>query len=249
MRLTYSQALQYIEEIPKFTKACGLEHTRECLRRLGNPEKSFWVIHVAGTNGKGSVCAFLDSVLREAGVRCGLFTSPHLVDIRERFCTDGEMVSEAAFLSAFEQVKELCDALLKEGNAHPNYFETLFLTGMLIFKNAGVQAVVLETGLGGRLDATTAVASPLVCVITSVSLDHTQILGDTVAEIAGEKAGILVEGVPVVFDANNPEAAGVIEKEAARLGCPSCGVTREDTRILKTAAEGLDFALKEPEGS
>ena len=249
MGMTYSRAVEYIEEIPKFTKANSLAHTRECLKRLGSPEKAFRVIHVAGTNGKGSVCAFLDSVLRRAGVHCGLFTSPHLVDIRERFRTDGRMVSKEVFMDAFTQVKELCDALEKDGIAHPNYFETLFLMGMLIFKKAGVRVVVLETGLGGRLDATTAVDDPLVCVITSVSRDHMRILGNTVTEIAAEKAGILVKGVPVVFDADNKEAAGVIRDRAASLGCPCCQVTGKDTRIIQITPDGTDFALKEADGT
>lgn len=211
--MNYEEAVAYIEETPKFTKKNSLEHTKECLRRLGSPEKQFKVIHVAGTNGKGSTCAFITSVLREAGYSCGLFTSPHLVRINERFQINETEIDDETFLNAFEKVKHLADELVAEGSYHPTYFEMLFLMGMVIFAEAGVDYVTLETGLGGRLDATTAVESPAACVITSISLDHMQYLGNTVGEIAGEKAGIIVPGVPVIFDGNSEEAAEVIRKK------------------------------------
>lgn len=241
--MTFEEACSYIDETPKFTKKHSLDHTRECLRRLGNPEKAFSVIHVAGTNGKGSVCAFLDSVLRTAGYRTGLFTSPHLVDIRERFMVAGEMISREEFLAAFEKVLELSLEMEKEGEGHPTYFEMLFLMGMLIFKDKGAEIVVLETGLGGRLDATTAVPNPLVCVITSVSLDHVQYLGNTVEQIAAEKAGIIVPGVPVVYDANDPKAAEVISNIASRAGSRSVPVKVSDTIVKKKSRAGIDFSL------
>ena len=155
--MNYTEAVSYINETPKFTTKNSLEHTKECLRRLGNPQDSFRVIHVAGTNGKGSVCAYLASVLREGGYRCGLFTSPHLVKINERFQIDEVPVEDGLFLRAFEKVKHLADELVSQGSYHPTYFEMLFLMGMCIFQEAGVSYVVLETGLGGRLDATNAV--------------------------------------------------------------------------------------------
>ena len=170
--MNYEEAVAYIEDIPRFTTKNSLDHTRECLRRLGDPQKKFRVIHVAGTNGKGSTCAFITSVLREAGYSCGLFTSPHLVEINERFQINEEVIDNDTFLTAFLKVKKLADELVTEGNYHPTYFETLFLMGMVIFADAGVDYVTLETGLGGRLDATTAVEDPAACVITSISLDH-----------------------------------------------------------------------------
>lgn len=242
-QMNYEEAINYIEEIPKFTKKNRLDHTRECLKRLGNPEKKFRVIHVAGTNGKGSTCAFLTSILREAGYSCGLFTSPHLVRINERFQINETEISDPVFLEAFLEVKRLADEMVAEGSYHPTYFETLFLMGMVIFARAGVDYVVLETGLGGRLDATTAVEAPEVCVITSISKDHMQYLGNSVREIAGEKAGILVPGVPVIYDGNDPEAAAVIRERAGILGCPAFAVRREDTEIRKNTREGIDFSL------
>ena len=152
--MNYEEAVAYIEDIPRFTTKNSLDHTRECLRRLGAPQRKFRVIHVAGTNGKGSTCAFITSVLREAGYSCGLFTSPHLVEINERFQINEEVIDDDTFLRAFEKVKKLSAELVAEGSYHPTYFETLLLMGMVIFAEAGVDYVTLETGLGGRLDAT-----------------------------------------------------------------------------------------------
>lgn len=243
--MNYEEAVAYIEDIPRFTTKNSLDHTRECLRRLGNPQEKFRVIHVAGTNGKGSTCAFITSVLREAGYSCGLFTSPHLVEINERFQINEEVIDDDTFLRAFEKVKKLSDELVEEGSYHPTYFETLLLMGMVIFAEAGVDYVTLETGLGGRLDATTAVENPAACVITSISLDHMQYLGNTVSEIAGEKAGIMVPGVPVIYDGNDPDAAGVMREHAEKLGCPYYELKREDTEIHKITKDGIRFSLKD----
>lgn len=240
---TYEEAIAYIEEIPKFTKKNKLEHTKECLRRLGSPQKDKKVIHTAGTNGKGSVCAFAASMLKAGGYRVGLFTSPHLVDIRERFQIDEIPVDKETFLQAFCQVKELSDSLIKEGSYHPTYFEFLFLMGMLVFQEADVDYIVLETGLGGRLDATNSIANPIACVITSISLDHMEYLGDTIPSIAEEKAGIMKQGIPVIYDANNKEAAAVIAKRAEMLHCPAYPVTQGKCEILQIAAGGIDFSF------
>ena len=242
--MNYEEAVAYIEETPKFTTKNKLSHTKECLRRLGNPEKKFRVIHVAGTNGKGSTCAFLTSIFREAGYSCGLFTSPHLVTINERFQINEQNIDDDTFLSAFLKVRALADELVAEGSYHPTYFEMLFLMGMVIFADAGVDYVMLETGLGGRLDATTAVEEPAACVITSISFDHMQYLGNTIREIAGEKAGIIVPGVPVIFDGNDPEAAKVIRDQAEKLGSPWFEVKREDAEIKGITSGGIDFSVK-----
>ncbi len=242
--MNYEEAVAYIEETPKFTTKNKLEHTKECLRRLGNPQEKFRVIHVAGTNGKGSTCAFLTSILREAGYSCGLFTSPHLVEINERFQINEVNIDNAAFLSAFLKVKKLSDELVEEGSYHPTYFEMLFLMGMIIFAEAGVDYVTLETGLGGKLDATTAVEHPIACVIASISFDHMQYLGDTIEKIAVEKAGIIVPGVPVIYDGNDERAARVIRAKARELGSPAYEVKRENTEILQITQRGIDFSLK-----
>ena len=224
--MNYEEAVAYIEDIPRFTTKNSLDHTRECLRRLGDPQRKFRVIHVAGTNGKGSTCAFITSVLREAGYSCGLFTSPHLVEINERFQINEEVIDDDTFLRAFEKVKKLSDELVAEGSYHPTYFETLLLMGMVIFAEAGVDYVTLETGLGGRLDATTAVEDPAACVITSISLDHMQYLGNTIPQIAGEKAGIIKMGVPVVFDDTDKDASAVIGAKAKEMKAVSLPVSK-----------------------
>lgn len=242
MDFNYKEAVDYIEETPKFTTKNSLDHTRECLRRLGNPQEKFQVIHVAGTNGKGSVCAFLASMLREGGYRCGLFTSPHLVKINERFQIDEVMVEDEVFLDAFRKVKALADELVAEGSYHPTYFEMLFLMGMVIFADAGVSHVILETGLGGRLDATNSIAKPLATVITSISLDHQMYLGDTIPEIASEKAGIIKLRLPLIYDANNEEAASVIAAKAKEMKSPALPVREENGSILDISKEGIIFS-------
>ena len=240
--MNYREAVDYIEDIPKFTSKNKLEHTKECLKRLGSPQDKFKVIHVAGTNGKGSTCAFLTSILREAGYSCGLFTSPHLVVINERFQINEDMIENDVFLNAFTKVKKIADELVGEGNYHPTYFEFLFLMGMVIFADANVDYVILETGLGGRLDATTSVENPIACVITSISFDHTQYLGDTIEAIAGEKAGIIVKNVPVIYDGNDVKAAEVMRRRAEKLGSPYYEVTRNDMKIIRNTSSGIDFS-------
>lgn len=242
--MNYREAVDYIEETPKFTTKNKLEHTKECLRRLGNPQENFKVIHVAGTNGKGSTCAFLTSILRESGYSCGLFTSPHLVVINERFQINEQNIDDEKFLQAFDKVKKLADELVEEGSYHPTYFEFLFLMGMVIFADSGVDYVILETGLGGRLDATTSVENPVACVITSISFDHTQYLGDTIEAIAGEKAGIIVPGIPIIYDGNDPRAAEVIRRRAEELESPYYEVQKSDAKIISMTSSGIDFSFE-----
>ena len=241
---TYEEAVAYIEEIPKFTTKNKLEHTRKCLDRLGSPDQNRKIIHVAGTNGKGSVCAFMSSMLEEGGYRCGLFTSPHLVKINERFQINEVMVSDQGFLESFLKVKALADELVAEGDYHPTYFEFLFLMGMLIFDKENVDYLILETGLGGKLDATNSILHPLACVITSISLDHVEYLGDTVEKIAGEKAGIIKAGVPVIFDGNVKEAAEVLRNRAEELGCPWYEMKGENQEIREYTPAGIRFSSK-----
>lgn len=199
------------------------------------------VIHVAGTNGKGSVCAFLSSILTEAGKCTGLFTSPHLVEITERFQINGCPVSQDGFTRAFEQIKTEVDDMVQNGFAHPAYFELLFAAGLLIFRDAGVEYLVLETGLGGRLDATNLVEHPIACVLTSISLDHMEYLGNTVAEIAGEKAGIIKEGVPVIYDGRNPEAEAVILSQAEKMHAPAYRFDGSMCEITGKTDKSIDF--------
>ena len=224
------------------------EHTRGLLSRLGNPQEGIKIIHVAGTNGKGSVCAYLNAMLLAGGKKTGLFTSPHLVRINERFQINGEDVSDEQFLDAFLKVEKAAKEYEAEGEGHPSYFETLFLMGMLIFKEAGVEYLVMETGLGGRLDATNVVEKPLACIITSISRDHTEYLGDTLEAIAGEKAGIIKAGVPVIYDASQPGPASVIAAKAKEMGSPAWPMEPSFYEMKTQSREGITFTFAYPGG-
>ena len=246
--MNYTEAVDYIETIPKFTVKHPPEHTRELLSRLGNPQEGIKIIHVAGTNGKGSVCAYLNAMLLAGGKKTGLFTSPHLVRINERFQINGEDVSDEQFLDAFLKVEKAAKEYEAEGEGHPSYFETLFLMGMLIFKEAGVEYLVMETGLGGRLDATNVVEKPLACIITSISRDHTEYLGDTLEAIAGEKAGIIKAGVPVIYDASQPGPASVIAAKAKEMGSPAWPMEPSFYEMQTQSREGITFTFAYPGG-
>lgn len=243
IEVDYKEAVEYILSVPKFTKKNKLENTVELMERLGRPDRTMKIIHVAGTNGKGSVCAFLSSILVKTGKKTGLFTSPHLVKINERFQINNEPIGDGEFLSAYEKVQAAVDEMQKDGFPHPTYFELLFAVSMVAFQAAGVEYVVLETGLGGRLDATNVVEHPIAVVITSISLDHTEILGDTVEKIAWEKAGIIKPKVPVIYDARDSRAAEVIEKRAAELGCETWPLREEMYEILVNTDKSIDFSF------
>lgn len=212
-----NEIVEYLYNIPRFARTGGLEKTRERLKLLGSPETSFHYIHVAGTNGKGSVCAYMESCLREMGFKTGLFTSPHLVRINERMRINNEEISDEDFAEAFYKVKALVDVQITQGIPHPTFFEFIYLMAMCAFQKAGIEYGVIETGLGGRLDLTNAAESPDLTLITSIGLDHTAILGDTIEKIAEEKAGIIKAGVPLVYLADRPGAAGVIKARAEEV--------------------------------
>lgn len=242
--LTYEQAVDYINGIPRFSKKNTMADTRAFLARLGHPDKELRIIHVAGTNGKGSVCAYIRSILETAGYRTAVFTSPHLVDIRERFVTAGEMVSKELFLQVFLRVYETLDwAALSAGQGyHPSFFEYLFFMAMILFAEQKPDYCILETGLGGRLDATNAVSHKLMAVITRISLDHVEYLGDTVAAISEEKAGIMERGVPTVYADVDPDATAVFCRKAAQLGSPLHSVSKKDYSFLKFNNKYIDFS-------
>ena len=239
----FEQAEQYINEIPRFAGKNTVEDTGRLLSIAGCEKLPFPVIHVAGTNGKGSVCAFLASILKESGRRVGIFTSPHLVDIRERIRIDDEMISKDRFAEMFREVQALTEKGKKEGLSHPSFFEYLFLIAMLYFREEKPDAVILETGLGGRLDATNSVRRPALCVITEIGFDHMQYLGNTLAEIAGEKAGIIKQGVPVIFPDRRPETTEVLKNRVKEMG--SWAVLLEKSNILdvNTGNKNIDFSL------
>ncbi len=246
-KMTYQEAEQYILNIPKFSKKTGLENIKECLRRLGNPQNKFYTIHVAGTNGKGSVCNYLDSVLREAKYHVGMFTSPHLVTMRERMRVDGAMISEETFLELFLKVKAVVEEMEKDGFLHPSFFEWVFLMAVLFFAKKKVDICILETGLGGRLDATNSVESDA-SVITSLSYDHMQYLGDTLREIAGEKAGIIKKKKPCFSVWQKEEAQEVLEEKAREMESPLYLLDKNWIKGYEEKEGGLSFFFEEERG-
>jgi dihydrofolate synthase/folylpolyglutamate synthase len=209
-RLTIRHAL---ERCSRFGVKPGLDAIGAVCAAMGDPQDALRVVHVAGTNGKGAVCALVDSALRAAGFRTGRYTSPHLVSLNERFCIDGVPVSDDALEAAFARIPEAVLPGL-------TYFELLTATAFGLYRDAGVDYVVLETGLGGRLDATNVVKRPVACAITRIGLDHCDWLGSTIAEIAAEKGGIIKEGVPVALGAMPDEARAVLERIAVERGAP-----------------------------
>ncbi len=244
-----NQTEEYLNRIPMWAdRKNTLEDVRRYLEELGDPDGSMRILHVAGTNGKGSVCAYLTSMLREAGHTTATFVSPHLESVRERFLINGELVSEEDFENAFGRVKSLSDRMTERGFQPPTYFEFLFYMFLCICLRTAPDFVILETGLGGRLDVTNVIRRPVLTVLTSISLDHMQYLGDTVGKIAGEKAGIIKPGVPVVYDASCGEAARVIEARARELGCALYPTDENSFRLLGRSGRGTDVAVSTVDG-
>lgn len=218
--MTYKEILAHLDALQMHKIKLGLEAMQSFLAKVDRPETRLKFVHIAGTNGKGSVCAGLSEVLSRAGYRVGVYTSPHLSSVRERFRIGSEYISEEDFARLGSLI---CDVLGKE---QITYFEFTTALGLLWFVESNVDLVLLETGLGGRMDATN-VVTPLVSVITSVSMDHEAYLGNTLKEIAGEKAGIIKPGVPVVSGAINPEVAEVIGKNCEQKGAPLFSLGQE----------------------
>lgn len=236
--MEYSEIKAFLNDTPQYGETTGVERAGKLLELLGNPDKNLKIIHIAGTNGKGSVCSYIDDILKKSGHKTGLFTSPHLVTIRERIQVDGELISREDFTQYFNKVYETARA----NNLKLAYFDFFFGAAMLYFDKCKVDYVVLETGLGGSLDATNAVHNPLCCVITTISLEHTAILGDTIKKIAEQKAGIIKQGVPVVY-ADDNEASGVIEDIAHSKNSYCYGVSPQQYQIIKNFNGCIDFSL------
>ena len=243
MSIPYSDAVQRLLWLGHEGRSLkwDLENIRRVLERLGHPERRFASVHIAGTNGKGSVAAMLASTLRSAGYRAGLYTSPHLVRINERIAVNAAPVADADFAAAFAATSDAIESLLAEGALpqHPSYFECLTAMALWHFAQAGVEVAVLEVGLGGRLDATN-VVTPEVCVITPIDFDHERYLGHSIEQIAAEKAGIIKPGVPVVGAAAHPEARAVMAARAAELGAPLVDV---DADFHAEELQADDFGL------
>ncbi|MGD0667531.1 MAG: folylpolyglutamate synthase/dihydrofolate synthase family protein [Bryobacteraceae bacterium] len=226
------------------TAKLGLERIRTVLEALGNPQDRLSIVHVAGTNGKGSTCSMIASGFRAAGLRTGLYTSPHLAEPTERIRIDGRPVSAERFAAAFDRVHATVEQLLAREaiDLHTTYFETVTAMAFVIFAEEGVERVVLEVGLGGRLDATN-VVQPSLAVITPIDFDHESFLGRSIESIAAEKAGILKPGIPAVFARQRQEAARVLDRRAAELGIPVTRAVNSPVQHLSLDARGSRFEL------
>ena len=241
---TYDEAVAYLLDIPKFTKKNTMEDTKTFLKELNLPLEHKKIIHVAGTNGKGSVCFYLNNLLNSAGKNTGLFTSPHLVDIRERFRVNGEMVSKENFFEAFmivyEKVMSKFDDTLD--GYHPTFFEFLFFMAMLLFKGEEIEYIILETGLGGKLDATNSLDKKALTILTRMGLDHTEYLGNTIEEVALQKTGILRNGTKALYFGADEDLNEVLETAIADVGAIGQCVDKNLWKDEKFRDKSIDFS-------
>lgn len=219
---TYEEVIEKIQNARRFGNLPGIEVTKILLEEFGHPEEGIPFIHVAGTNGKGSTCAFLGSILRAAGYKVGIFTSPHLIHFEERITINGQMIPKEAVVRLGNQI------LQQNLKASPTMFDYCLLMALMYFKQEQCDLMILETGLGGSKDSTTAVGIPLVSVITKIGFDHTEILGDTLSKIAGEKAGILKKGTKLVMEQQEEEAKTVICERAKQVGVDTIQIVTEE---------------------
>lgn len=256
--MPYQETIDYLFGLQKHGIKLGLSNSNQLMGLMGDPHRQFRSVHVAGTNGKGSTAAFLSGMLLTAGYRVGLYTSPHLVSFTERIRINNVPVTEDRVIDLAERVRTRYEGLPSaEGGAlTPTFFEVTTAMAFTCFTEERVDVAVIEAGMGGRLDSTN-VITPLVSVITNIDLEHTEFLGDTIEKIAGEKAGIIKQGVPVVSGAVQPEAIAVIERKAARAGAPvyrfpkdfraepaaSAGYQEFDYRGIGSSFPGLRIAM------
>ncbi len=242
--MNYPDSVRFLYALGNEVKTAklGLERIGVLLAALGHPQQACRIVHVAGTNGKGSTCAMIESGLRAAGHRTGLFTSPHLVEPTERIQVAGRPVDARQFAAAFDQVHACAERLLEQEriDLHPTYFESVTAMALVVFRECGVEFAVLEVGLGGRLNATN-VVTPELCVVTPVDFDHEAYLGKSLESIAGEKAGILKPGVPAVFARQRAEAERVLEARAAALGVAVTNSSEVAISGVSLHSRGSDF--------
>ena len=235
--MDYEQALEWVHSLPRLAAHPGVENTRRLLEKLGNPEKSLRFVHVAGTNGKGSATVMLASVLHRAGYRVGASVSPYVLEFRERFLLDGEMISRETLAQILTEVRAAAEGLRAEGWDSLVEFDAVTAATLLWFARERCDIVCLEVGLGGRLDSTNAVENTLVACIMCIGRDHTELLGDTYAAIAGEKCGILKNNCTVIsYPAQPQEAMDEITLRAAKAHCPLVAPDLQDLHIYKAPA-------------
>lgn len=244
--MTYKQASEYIDSFLIFGSKLGLTRITRLLEDLGNPQDKLKFVHVAGTNGKGSICSYCSAILKEAGYKAGLFTSPYIVDFRERFQINGEMISEKELCEIVEKIKSVVDGY--PADEIPTEFEIVTAIGMMYFYKNNCDVVVLEVGLGGRFDSTNVIKKPLVSVIGSISIDHTAQLGNTVEKIAFEKAGIIKATCPtVLYPPDKESVLEVIKEQAEAKKSPLTIVNGDRIKTLRRELDGDTVSLNEVE--
>lgn len=242
--MTYKEARVYLDKVSKYGSVLGLDAIRALLCELGNPQKDLDFVHIAGTNGKGSVLAYTSTILREAGYRTGRYISPTVVSYLERIQVDGKWISENDFADLVEEVQKAMVRIESKGEVIPTVFEAETAIAFLYFKKMNCDLVVLETGLGGALDATNIIENTKVCAFTSISRDHMGFLGNTLEQIAGTKAGIIKPGCSVVTSRQKPEVIDILSRRASELMCP---MYREDSgkaEILEESFKGQRFSYE-----
>ena len=242
--MNYQEAIEYIHSVNWMFCNPGLDRVKTLCHALGDPQDTLKFIHVAGTNGKGSFCSMLDSILRAQGYRVGLFTSPYIMEFGERMRVDGENIPERTLCDLVERVKPIADAMEDK----PTEFELITALAFLYFAEQKCDYVVLECGLGGRLDATNVIKTAILSVITGIALDHTAILGDTHEKIAAEKAGIIKSGVPTLWCGSHEGAERVICERASEMGSSFIKIDRSTMRIKNMTLDGTDFDFGGHEG-
>lgn len=234
--MKYQEALDYIESLSTLGIVPGLQSIQELCRRLGNPQEQLRFVHVAGTNGKGSTLAFISTILQCAGYTVGRYTSPAVFEYRERFQVKGRMITQKDFCRLLEQVKEACEGMVRDGLAHPTPFEVETALAFLYYVEKKCAIVVMETGMGGLMDATNLVTTTEVAVLASISMDHMKFLGNTLGAIAEQKSGIIKKGCRVVSMAQQDEAMEVVRKQAESLECP---LRVADSSLCKNVKYGI----------
>lgn len=242
--MNYEEAMRYIEQLSSKGVSLGLERVGQLLKRLGNPQQGLRCIHVAGTNGKGSVCAFLDSVLRRAGFRVGRYISPTIYDYRERIQLNGAYIREEAVCRLLERIQLVCREMAEQGLEQPTAFEAETAMAFLYFRETHCDYVLLEAGMGGRLDSTNIIARPEIAVVTAISKDHTRMLGGTMESIAAEKSGIIKAGCAVVLAPQPAEAMAVLAARCAQLGVAPVTVDARRLELLAWSVHGQRFRYR-----
>ena len=240
--MNFQETMDYIQELGKYGVRPGLENMENLMEKLGNPHNELAFVHIAGTNGKGSVAAFISEILRQAGYRTGRYISPAVFEYREEIQVGKRPISQKELCRKMTVMKEICKELTEEGKPHPTAFEVKTAMALWHFKEQGCQIVVLETGLGGLLDATNIVTNTKVAVFTSISLDHMKILGGTLREIAGQKAGIMKPGAVAVAFKGEEEAVEVLREKANTLQIPLILVDAGDAHKVKRSLEKQSFS-------